>query len=1002
MRFGVLGALTVHTAHGEPVTVTRASVRALLADLLVHRGHPVSADRLIEDLWGAKVPRDPVATLQVRVAQLRAALGDRSLVESTPAGYRLHADDVDAAEFVALTEQARATADPRAKVELLDQALALWRGPAYADFADAVFAQPAITRLTEQRLTAIEDRLGALDEHDLGELSELVSAHPMRERLRAVHMRALYRAGRQSAALESFRELGHLLRDELGIAPGPEISQLHQEILRQDPALTRPRTNLPAEVSNLIGRDAAIADVRALIDAHRLVTLTGSGGVGKTRLALGTARRLSPPDGVWLVELAAASSVAEAVLTALGVREYQELAPADLVLTALRDKQILLVLDNCEHLVAPVAELVSRLLRTAPGVRVLTTSQEPLGLPGEARYPVPPLDEAGAVRLLAERVRALGHALPDEHAVAELCQRLDCIPLALELAAARVPVLGVQELVARLDDRFKLLTEGYRDAPPRQRTLRAVLDWSWGLLSEPERTVLRRLSVHVDGCTLAAAEAVSGVDVLDQLTTLAQRSLVVVTHDPEPRYRLLESVARYSAERLVDAGEEAETRQRHQSWYLRVAEEAKDQLYGPAQHHWIAVLDRESANLRAALDSMVRDGAADSALRLANALTGYWFLRGRRSESTHALNSALALGGSPALRAQSRVWQLGLDLLAGQGGDRVAACTTALRAYEEAGDPGGLHRAQWFLGYALYTAGELTASEELVSRALAGFTDDPWGEAVALSVRADQALLRGDLATVERAGSRSARLLDQLGDRWGQSQVVSPLAALAEITGDYQRAEQLHAEGLRLAEELGLWTDVAERLTGLGRLRLLARDYRAAQDLHERAMRLAAEHSYQPGVVHAGLGLAFGARREGKLDIAEAHIHNMLEWQRDADHPPGDAVLFSELGFIAEARGEAAKALELHRKSLAAAEKVGDPRAVALAVEGLAGAHAIDGDHEHAAELLGTAAAMRANAGAPLPEGERSDVDRITDLVRRSIGEQALATAFARGRSNAD
>ncbi|CAM3949159.1 BTAD domain-containing putative transcriptional regulator [Kibdelosporangium persicum] len=978
MRFGVLGPLTVHDAHGEPVTVTRAAVRVLLADLLVHQGRPVSADRLIEDLWGAQPPRDPVAALQVRVAQLRTALGERTLVESTPAGYRLVTDNVDAADFASLIGQARATSDARRKVALLDQALALWRGPAYADFADAAFAQPAITRLTEQRLVAIEDRLDALDDWDLGELAELVATYPLRERLRAIQMRALYRAGRQSDALASFRELTSSLREELGIDPGAEIVRLHQQILRQDTGLARARTNLPAEVSPLVGRAAAISDVSALLDAHRLVTLTGSGGVGKTRLALATAGRVSLPDGVWLVELAGAGSVAEAVLAALGVREYQELAPADLVLTALRDKQLLLVLDNCEHVVGQAAELVSRLLRAAPLARVLTTSQEPLGLPGEVRYPVPPLDEPDAVQLLTERVQALGHSLSDSAAAAELCRRLDGIPLALELAASRVPVLGVHELIARLDDRFRLLTDGYRDAPPRQRTLRAVLDWSWSLLSDEERTVLRRLSVHVEGCTLAAAEAVSGLDVLDQLATLAQRSLVVVTHDPQPRYRLLESVAQYGAERLAEAGETAETRQRHQMWYLRLAEQARDELYGPRQRQWLATLDQESANLRAALDGLVRDGQADPALRLANALTGYWFLRGRRSESSRALNSALALGGSPELRAQARVWQLGLDLLAGQGTDRVAACEEVLADYTRFGDAVGIPRAQWFLGYALFVCGELPASEDFVSRALAGFRDDPWGEAVALGVRADQALLRGDLSTVEEAGRRSVRMLAELGDRWGQSQVVSPLAALAEITGDYERAERLHTDGLRLAEDLGLWTDVAERLTGLGRLRLLAGDYRAAWDLHERAMRLAAEHSYEPGVVHAEVGLALGARREGKLDIAEAHLERLLEWQRRADYPPGDALIFAELGFVAEMQGDAGKAMNLHRKSLAEAERSGDRRAVALALEGLAGAYSISGDLARAAELLDAAAAERASAGAPLPAAERFDVDRIS------------------------
>ncbi|MCE7008898.1 winged helix-turn-helix domain-containing protein [Kibdelosporangium philippinense] len=982
MRFGVLGPLTVHTSHGEPVTVTRTAVRLLLADLLVHAGEPVSADRLIEDIWGVQPPRDPMAALQVRVAQLRSALGDRTLVESTPAGYRLLAQDTDAAEFVALTRQA--AADPVHRAAKLEQALALWRGPAYADFADNAFAQPAITRLTEQRLTAIEDRLDALETWDLGELAELVATHPLRERLRAVHMRALYQAGRQSEALASFRELAASLRDELGIDPGTAIVELHQRILRQDTGLTKARTNLPA-TEPLIGRAAATAEVNALLESQRLVTLTGSGGVGKTRLALATAGNVTLPDGVWLVELAAASSVTEAILTTLGVREYQELTPTDLVLTALRDKQMLLVLDNCEHVVAEAADLVSRLLRTAPSVRVLTTSQEPLGLPAEIRYPVPPLDSADAVALLRERVKALGHQLSDDPLVIELCKRLDGIPLALELAASRVPALGIAELVARLDDRFKVLTSGYRDAPPRQRTLRAILDWSWGLLSPQEQLVLRRLSVHVEGCTLAAAEAVSGLDVLDELTTLVQRSLVVVTHNPVPRYRLLESVAQYSLERLAESGEEPETRQRHQIWYLQLAEEARDNLYGPGQQHWITTLDRESANLRAALDSMIRTGAADPALRLANALTGYWFLRGRRAESTRALNSALALGGSRALRAQSKIWQLGLDILAGQRTDRVAACEAALQDFE--GD--GLHRAEWFLGYALFTAGELTASEDLIARALAGFKDDPWGEAVALGVRADQASVRGDLSTVEQAGTRAARMLAEIGDKWGQSQVVTPLASLAEITGDYERAEQLHTEGLRLAEELGLWTDVAERLTGLGRLRLLAGDYRGAWDLHERAMHLAAEHSYEPGVVHAELGLALGARREGKLDIAEKHFKNVLEWQRDADYTPGDALIFAELGFIAELQGDVAKAVEIQHKSLYAAQSVGDPRAIALALEGLAGAHALDGSYSRAAELLAKAASMRAAAGAPLPKAERLDVDRITEAIRRGQASES-------------
>ncbi len=565
------------------------------------------------------------------------------------------------------------------------------------------------------------------------------------------------------------------------------------------------------------------------------------------------------------------------------------------------------------------------------------------------------------------------------------CARsLDGIPLALELAASRVPALGVAELVARLDDRFRLLTSGYRDAPDRQRTLRAVLDWSWGLLPEPERVLLRRLAVHVDGCSLAAAETVAGGDVVDSLAALVDRSLVVVTHDQDgPRYRLLESVTRYGLDRLAESGEEPEIRGRHQDWYLDLAERARPLLYGPGQRRWVAALHRDAANLRAALAGMVGAGRADPALRLANALTGYWFLRGRRREARRELAAALELGGTPTTRAQAEVWLLGLRLLDGAERPDIGRVAAALRAYEEAGDLEVLSRGRWFLGYALFVAGELAASEELIDRALAGFAEvgDTWGTAVGLAARADQALLRGDLVTVASAGERSAALLRELGDRWGQVQVVAPLASLAEITGDYEKATRLHRDGLALAEELGLWTDVAERLTGLGRLRLLVGDYRAAWDLHERAMTLAAEQSFEPGVVHAELGLGLIARREGKLDLAETHLRTVLEWHLRADFVPGNALILCELGFVAEQRGDAAAALALHTEALAAAAQTGDIRAIALAWEGLAGAHAIAGRTTEATRLLDDAAAARAAAGAPLPAAERTDVDRIRALI---------------------
>ncbi|NUR88439.1 MAG: AfsR/SARP family transcriptional regulator, partial [Nonomuraea sp.] len=685
MRFGVLGPLAVWTDAGELVTIPGLKVRALLVDLLVHEGHPVSVDRLVEDLWGAEPPGNPAGALQVRVSQLRKALedaepGGKNLVVSRAPGYLLRADPgaLDAVRFAELLAGAEAADSPRARAGLLADALALWRGAAYADFADEEYTRSAIVRLEEQRLTALElhaeTRL-ELGEHGLlvGELGDLVARHPLRERLRAVHMRALYRAGRQGEALASFGELRERLADELGLDPGPDLMALHQAILGQDPALSlpaeRPTTNLPAPVSKLVGRDEALAEICALAESERLVTLTGTGGVGKTRLALEAAHRLldAYQDGAWFVALDQAThSPAEAIMAALDIREdpsggdvHERLA------AALRPRRALLVLDNCEHVVERVAELAELLLRAAPHLSVLATSREPLGVYGEVLWSVPPLDlptgteltemaRSDAVRLFVARAAASarGFALEagNAQAVAQLCRRLDGIPLALELAATRVRALGVQGVVARLDDRFKLLASGRRGAPARQQTLMAVIDWSWDLLSDEERVVLRRLAVHADGCTLESAESVCGdpgLDVLDLLARLVDRSLVVVVEGAGGvRYRLLESVSEYCAGRLADAGELAAVRRAHLSHYLDLAVRAEPELYGRDQREWLLRLDAESANLRAALDTAAAENDAASALRLVNALAWYWYLRGRLAEGRRSLGAALAVAGA--------------------------------------------------------------------------------------------------------------------------------------------------------------------------------------------------------------------------------------------------------------------------------------------------------------------------------------------------------------------
>ncbi|MFC8830443.1 BTAD domain-containing putative transcriptional regulator [Streptomyces sp. NPDC057137] len=1080
MRFGVLGPLGVWTADGTAVRIPELKVRALLAHLLVHRGSPVSADRLVDDLWGPKPPNNPPGALQTKVWQLRRALenaepGGRSLVVSRPPGYELLADPgaVDADHFQQLLDRAREVAEPRARAALLAEALAVRRGPAYADFADEEFARTAAARLDEQWLTAVEEQADArleLGEHALvaDELTDLVSLHPLRERMRAAHVRALYLSGRQDAALRGYTDLRTRLAEELGVDPGPTLTALHRAILAQDPALTaapspatsaaRPPSNVPAPLTELIGRGEAVDEVRRLLGAHRLVTLTGPGGVGKTQLALATAARLGAafPGGVHLAELAALDpaptgpragadrwvEVNELVGAVIGVRDDTvrpkgvPLSSAARVAHALSDRPTLLILDNCEHVAAPAAELAEQLLKAAPALRVLATSQMPLGITGEWLEEVPPLrrpesaaglstadaSRFGAVELFVARATAAAPRFVLDpstlDAVVSICRRLDGIPLALEMAATRVRALGVTELAARLDDRFRLLAVGSRGAPARQRTLRAVIDWGWELLGDQERAVLRRLAVHTDGCTLAAAEhlcagdGLDGAEVLDLLARLVDSSLLVMADDGAggtegPRYRMLESVAAYAAERLAESGELATLRRGHRAYYLELAERAEPHLRGHEQRRWLRRLDAENANMRAALDSAVQAGDAECALRLVNALTWYWYLRGRNNEARRSLTLALSTGvGAPAtpapaaLVAKATAWLGGVSLLLGGSADPVTEYRAALRPYETIDDPLGQARARWFLASNLYGIADPAPSRTLIESALATFRSlgDGWGTAAALASRAFHAKLQGEFGTLRRHGEQSLELFRELGDQWGQLQAMVPLQKLAEVMGDYELAARLHREGLRMAEDLGLWPEVSFQLSGLGRIAMLTRDYPRAREFHERARRLAVEQSDKFGEQYAEIGLGMGARREGALDTAEAHLRNVLDVHRQMGYEPGlPALILAELGFVAELRGEVTTALRLQHDGLSAAHAAGDARSLALALEGLAGAQALAGRADQAARLLGAASTARHSVGTPLPEGEQDDVARVTARATKDLGRSAFAAEFAHG-----
>ncbi|QKW30401.1 AfsR/SARP family transcriptional regulator [Streptomyces seoulensis] len=1067
MRFGVLGPLEVRTATGRTVRVPEIKVRALLASLLAHHGEVVPTVRLIEALWGGTPPANPTASLQAKVSQLRRALEDaeegaRHLVIHRAPGYTLRApeDAVDVRRFRTLVARSRTRGDSRARAAVLADALALWRGPAFADFADEPFVSPAIARLEEERLAAVEEHFDArleLGEHSLlvGELAALVAAHPLRERLRMAQMRALHLAGRSSEALDSYADLRRHLDEELGLVPGEAAKVLHQAILRQDPTLRqrpapvavaaapRARTDLPDFPNALVGREAALEEGRRLLARSRLVTFVGPGGVGKTRLAVAVAARAGAdfPDGVRLVELAGLQRrahavqhwcLAQQVLTALGIREDVEQSgaragesvcgPELQLLQFAASRRLLLVLDNCEHLLDEVAALVRTLLERAPGVTVLATSREPVRLQGETVWPVPPLDlprstqpdaleRASAARLFVERARSADPSFVLDAgtapAVAAVCRRLDGIPLALELAATRVRALGVHELLARLDDRFRVLNSGYRGAPHRQQTLQATIEWSWGLLTPPEQTVLRRLAVHAEGCTLAAAEEVcaggeiTAEEVVDILARLVDRSLVTRADGPAgARYRLLESVAAYAQARLAEAGESAEVARRHAVHYTELAERARPHLHGPEQHRWLLRLSAETANFRRAAREAAACPAGDLALRLVNALAWFWILMGRLTEGRRSLAAALEAAPSPPddpAGAEAATWCEGIGLLLGEV-EPEDECRTAWEATGPARST-GLARARWFVGYALWDVGALSAAESRLNEVLADFRAlrDAWGVAAALSSRAALAMARGSLDALHDDALEARTRFTGLGDAWGQLKAAQALAVHAEITAAYEEAAQLHREGLRSAESLELWSEVSRQLSGLGRIALLSGRYDEADEFHRRALRLAAEQGNRPAEQMAELGLALGARRRGDLTAAGEHLRPWLAWNRTRGASNGLALVLAELGFCAELRGDVADCLGRHRDGLAAAVASEDPRAVALALEGLAGGHALAGGAERAARLLGTADATRTRSGAPLPAAERADVERIAERARDVLGPQAYAAAFGAG-----
>jgi predicted ATPase/DNA-binding SARP family transcriptional activator len=877
---------------GAVIAVPGGLTSALLVRLALDAGRRVRAERLLDELWSgpSETRRN---TLQAKVSQLRRALGDPALLPGGAAGYTLAVAPgaVDALEALRLADAGSALlagGDPAAAAATCREGLALFGAEVLPAAGVASWVVPHRGRLEQARLQMVEDELaarlalGAAGEVT-GELEALVAVHPLRERLWSMLVTALYRAGRQSDALAAHRRVTALLADELGVDPGPELAAVGRLVLVQDPALdsapgrapgggsdwapapgraagptSAPGTpaprrapaadgvrapsapapgNVPVPTAPLVGRAADLEALRAILDAHRLVTLVGPAGVGKTRLAIEAAHLVPAGDGAWLVRLEGVRTAAE-LPAALA-----EAVPGTRGVEDLRGAELLLVLDNCEHLPA-AAGLAAQVLDTAPRVRVLATSQRPLGLDAEHVQLLAPLPEPEAVALFAQHAarRRPSFALTarTEPAVASLCRALDGLPLAIELAAARIRILSVSEIAQRLDDRFTLLADPTSARPARLRTLAAALSWSYDLLFPDDQRGLWAIAQFPGGATMSGIEHVlAALDVpaasaLDVVERLVDRSLA--TAEPgagATRYRLLDSVRAFALDRAAEAGAGDVAADAVLDWVARLADTVTGRIRGPGQGAAVATTAAERATIDVAL-ARARSHDPVTGLRIALGFGWAWVLLddpGAAARLRAARLAAAAAPREPTVRALLlESWHEAMS------GDLVAARTaldtaTGLLA---GGEPLA-DLARWYGGFVLQQEGRPAESLRELQRCREAFASrgETWEEGGSVLLSAFAHLAVGDTAAGRAACEEALRLLVPLGDTWALLHAEGALGRIAQAEQRFADAAEHHARAARSAENHGFPGAAALHLTNLGRAQHGGRDPAAATTLRD-------------------------------------------------------------------------------------------------------------------------------------------------------------------------
>lgn len=988
LTVAVLGAVEARR-DGDRLAVPAGKTTELLVRLALEAGSSVRVDALLEDLWPARAGRN---TLQSKVSQLRGALGGKDLVVAEDDTYRLAVEPagVDAIHVVDLASQASAArhaGDASTALEKASEGLRLFRGEILLNDGD--WAAPHRARLEEIRLGLLEDVMAARVDLGsggelVGELETLVTQHPLRERLWGSLMTALYRGGRQADALAAYARVRKLLADELGIEPGPDLRTLEQQLLRQSTALggkpvLNPVTapgNMPQTPAALLGRGRELVELRELVAQHRFVNVVGSAGVGKTRLLLEAAMDVRVPGGVWLVRLEAVDNSADLEQV---VAETLHVAKGAQLRERLTGAQTVLLLDNCEHVIDNVSALVGPLLDDVHGLRILATSQVTLGIDDELVYHLEPLSTEDSVAMFWDRAHKMRRQLvvdADTNAlVHEVCSSLDGLPLAIELAAARVRSLSITEIASRLDDRFALLQDPSSHRPERRRALAGAIGWSYDLLFPDDQRGLWALSCFAGSASLAAFEHVLVAlevptdAVVDTLTRLVDRSLVSVdtSEDGQVRYRLLDSIGAYAGERLANAGLAETAHRAHADWYVRTARWCEAHIRGRSQPACLAIARDERTNVDAAL-AWCRSSEPHLGVSIATGFGWTWVVLGDGAAAATRIRNALTFTTAPPERASALLIAGWLEASAGNVAlaqrDLDEADTIAERLGAEVLQADvSRHRAFVSLQQGLL--------EEALTCATAGLAtyrrlNMEWETAASLVLVAYAALMLGDTATAARDGAEAVGLLAPVGDSWGLVHAKAMLGGIAQAEHRFEAAIDALYGAAAESAALGFLGQAALHLESLARAQQRAGKLVDAAASLDRALTAATASGDGRMAATARLSLARLLRITGNGTSAVSLLRENLEWYASAGR--GDGALLSRC--VLAAQTDDLGSLDL---ILALARGDENQLVTILALDALARLSAEDGEFAHAAEKVAEADALHPAVAHLLDDADRPD-----------------------------